>query len=603
MKSKNKKTPPIRLKNFKFTLSELAKLMSKYKVKLLFVVVFAILSTVFKIVGPQILGTATTSLVDGITAKINGTGNIDFKSIHRTLLFLLFLYLGSSVAAYIQGYIMNQVSMDLTYNLRKQISRKINKLPLSYFDSTTTGEILSRITNDVDVLSQTLNQSVTQIITSFLTVVGMTFMMLSISFELSLITICTIPLSLIIVSKLAKKSQKHFLSQQEYLGNVNGYIEEMFSGHTVIKAFNHEETAVSDFKKINDKLYTSSWKSQFLSGVMMPVINFIFNLGYVAICIYGGFLSIYRGFAIGNIQAFIQYVRQFAEPISQLANISPILQQTMAATERIFEFLNEKEELPDPRNSINIHQIRFKGHVEFKNVHFGYSKDKIIINNFSANVKPGQKVAIVGPTGAGKTTIVKLLMRFYEINSGEITIDGYNTKLMRRSDLRSIFGMVLQDTWLYNASILENIRYGNTLASDDQIKKAAEAAQVDHFIRTFPDGYNTILNEENTNISQGEKQLLTIARAILANPKILILDEATSSVDTRTEVLIQKAMKNLMAGRTSFVIAHRLSTIRDADLILVMKNGDIIEQGTHEELMNLKGFYTELYNSQIESQL
>lgn len=603
MKTENKKIPPIRAKNLKFTLSELVKLMSKYKAKLLFVVVFAILSTVFKIIGPQILGTATTSLVEGLTAKINGTGNIDFQNIHHILLFLLFLYLGSSVAAYIQSYLMNKVSMDLTYNLRKQISQKINKLPLSYFDSTTTGEILSRITNDVDVLSQTLNQSVTQIITSFLTVVGMAIMMVSISFELSLITICTIPLSLIIVSKIAKKSQKHFLSQQEYLGTVNGYIEEMFSGHTVIKAFNHEDIAINNFKKINDKLYTSSWKSQFLSGVMMPFINFIFNLGYVAICIYGGFLSIYRGFSIGNIQAFIQYVRQFSEPISQLANISPILQQTIAAAERIFEFLNEKEELPDLKESINISQIKFKGHVEFKNVHFGYSQDKIIINNFSANINPGQKVAIVGPTGAGKTTMVKLLMRFYEINSGEITIDGYSTKLMRRSDLRSIFGMVLQDTWLYNASILENIRYGNIFASDEQVKKAAEAAQVDHFIKTFPNGYNTILNEENTNISQGEKQLLTIARAILANPKILILDEATSSVDTRTEVLIQKAMKNLMAGRTSFVIAHRLSTIKDSDLILVMKNGDIIEQGTHEELMNLKGFYTELYNSQIESQL
>lgn len=603
-KSKKNKTStpqsPLKVKNFKRTAFKLLKHMVKYKVRLFFVLVFAITSTIFSIVGPKILGTATTKLVEGIYYKMSGSGDIDFQAIEFILLILLSLYSFSAISNYVQNYIMNHISMDITYNLRKQISQKINRLPLSYFDTTSNGEILSRITNDVDTLSSTLTQSLTQMITSFLTIVGMLVMMFSINFKMTVISLCIMPISIATMIGIAKKSQKHFIAQQENLGHVNGHVEEMYGGHLIVKAFNHEENSIKSFNKYNDQLYKSAWKSQFLSGLMMPIIRFISNLGYVAVCIYGGYLSVNNGLPIGDIQAFIQYVRRFTQPMLALSNISAILQQTAAAAERVFEFLEESEEKPDPQNTEVIDQKNFKGNVKFENVHFGYSPEKIIIKNFSADIKPGQKVAIVGPTGAGKTTIVKLLMRFYEINSGKITIDGHNTKDLRKNDLRSVFGMVLQDTWLYKASILDNIRYGNLKATDDQIKNAAKAAQVDHFIKTFPEGYNTILNEENTNISQGQKQLLTIARAILANPKILILDEATSSVDTRTEILIQKAMKNLISGRTSFIIAHRLSTIKDSDLILVMQDGNIVEQGTHDYLMSLNKFYADLYNSQFE---
>jgi ATP-binding cassette subfamily B multidrug efflux pump len=508
------------------------------------------------------------------------------------------LYVGSSLFGYIQGWIMSGISMDITYRFRKDIADKINRMPFKYFDSTSQGEVLSRITNDVDTVSQTLNQSLSQIVTSVVTVIGVLIMMLSISWHMTLIALLIIPLSMVIIILVVNQSQKYFLQQQDYLGHVNGHVEEMFGGHVVMKAFNGEAESVGRFKGLNDILYTSAWKSQFLSGLMMPVMTFVGNLGYVGIAIMGGYLATQNAISVGDIQAFIQYVRSFTQPITQIANISNILQQTAAAAERVFEFLAEPEEIPDVANPIEPEKI--EGDVVFQNVQFGYNPEKIIINDFNAQVKPGQKIAIVGPTGAGKTTMVKLLMRFYDVGKGAILVDGHNIKDFRRADLRCMFGMVLQDTWLYNDTIMENIRYGRPGASDEDVIEAAKAAHVDHFVRTLPDGYNLVLNEEATNISQGQKQLLTIARAILIDPSMLILDEATSSVDTRTEVLIQEAMDNLMQKRTSFIIAHRLSTIRNADLILVMNEGDIVEQGVHEELLERGGFYAELYNSQFE---
>ena len=495
---------------------------------------------------------------------------------------------------------MTGISMKISYRLRNDIEHKINKMPLSYFDTVNHGEVLSRVTNDVDTLSQTLNQSVTQIITSIVTVIGIIIMMFTISWQLTLIAMCIVPISLFFISFVVKKSQIHFVHQQDFLGHINGHIEEMYAGHNVVKAFNGEQDSIAKFDRFNEVLYVSSWKSQFLSGLMMPIMNFVSNLGYVAICILGGYLAINNGLPVGDIQAFIQYVRQFTQPLTQISNISNVLQQTMAAAERVFEFLAEDEEVPESSNPLVPNAVEINGSVQFDHVKFGYNPDKIIINDFSADVKPGQKIAIVGPTGAGKTTMVKLLMRFYDVNGGAIKVDGHNIKDFTRNGLRSIFGMVLQETWLYNASIKDNIRYGNLDATDEEIISAAKAAQVHHFVKTLPQGYDMELNEESSNVSLGQKQLLTIARAILADPKILILDEATSSVDTRTEILIQKAMDNLMKDRTSFIIAHRLSTIKDADLILVMKDGDIIEQGKHDELLAKKGFYANLYESQFK---
>ena len=508
------------------------------------------------------------------------------------------LYIISAIFSYAQAYIMSGVSMKITYRFRKDISEKINRMPLKYFDSRTHGEVLSRITNDVDTLSQTLNQSLTQLITSAVTVVGILIMMLSISPTLTLVAVLTLPLSAGLIMFVVKKSQKYFKTQQEYIGHMNGHIEEIYSGHNVVQVFNGEEEAILKFKGLNEELYDSAWKSQFLSGMMMPIMTFVGNIGYVLVCILGGYLAVKKSIEVGDVQAFIQYMRSFNQPIAQLANISNTLQSTAAAAERVFEFLDEEEETLESENPVILDKVI--GNVEFKNVHFGYNEDKIIINNFSSKIKSGQKVAIVGPTGGGKSTIIKLLMRFYDINSGSILIDGHDINDFTRNDLRSMFGMVLQDTWLYNASILDNIKYGNFDATHEQVLEASKAAHCDEFIRALPDGYDLILNEEASNISQGQKQLLTIARTILSNPKILILDEATSSVDTRTEVLIQKAMDHLMSNRTSFVIAHRLSTIRDADVILVLKDGDIIEQGNHETLLKANGFYSGLYNSQFE---
>lgn len=597
--------------DFKGTAVKLLKYLSKYKLSVFFVIIFAILSTIFNIVGPKILGNATTLIYDGIMNKISGSNlGIDFNAIAQILISLLVLYALSAIFSYIQGFLMTTIAMKTTYTLRKEISYKLNKLPLSYFDSVSTGDILSRVTNDVDTLSQSLNQSVTQIITSVSTVIGILIMMLTINWELTLITLLIIPISLSLIMLILKKSQKHFYNQQKYLGFLNGHTEEMYSGHNVIKAFNKEKYAMDIFDKHNEKLYTASWKSQFLSGLIMPIMFFISNLGYVAICIIGGHLVIMQKLAVGDIQAFLQYVRQFTQPLNQIANISNILQQTTAAAERVFDFLGEKEESPDKKDSLKItfednsnntkNQVFIDGSVSFDHVKFGYSKNKIIIKDFSANIKPGQKVAIVGPTGAGKTTIVKLLMRFYDVLDGKICVSGHNIKNYSRNDLRSIFGMVLQDTWLYNASIKDNIKYGNLNATDEEIYNAARAAHVEHFINTLPGGYNMIINEDADNISMGQKQLLTIARAIISKPKILIFDEATSSVDTRTEILIQEAMENLMQDRTSFIIAHRLSTIKNADLILVMNNGDIVEQGTHRDLLDKNGFYANLYNSQFK---
>lgn len=597
--------------DFKGTIIKLVKYFSKYKISLFFVIVFAILSTVFNIVGPKILGNATTLIYEGIMNKISDSSNgIDFGAIAQILIFLIILYALSAIFSYIQGFLMTNIAMKTTYTLRKEISYKLNKLPLSYFDNVSTGDILSRVTNDVDTLNQSLNQSVTQIITSISTVVGILIMMLTINLELTLIALLIIPISLSLIMFILKKSQRYFYSQQKYLGLLNGHVEEMYSGHIVIKAFNKEKYAMDIFDNHNEKLYHSSWKSQFLSGLIMPIMFFISNLGYVAICIIGGHLVIMQKIAVGDIQAFLQYVRQFTQPLNQIANISNILQQTTAAAERVFDFLDEKEETPDKTSSLKItfennsnnvqNQVFIDGSVSFDHIKFGYSKNKIIIKDFSANIKPGQKVAIVGPTGAGKTTIVKLLMRFYDVFEGKICLSGHNIKDFSRNDLRSIFGMVLQETWLYNASIKDNIKYGNLQATDEEIHNAAKSAHVEHFINTLPGGYNMIINESADNISAGQKQLLTIARAIISNPKILIFDEATSSVDTRTEILIQKAMENLMHGKTSFIIAHRLSTIKNADLILVMNNGDIVEQGTHKDLLGKNGFYANLYSSQFK---
>lgn len=590
--------PGEKAKNFKATMSKLLQYMSEYKASVLIVMIFAAFSSVFSILGPKILGKATTKLFEGLIAYMSGAPLLtDFDYIGKCVAGLVVLYVVSGVFSYVQGYIMSGVSMKITYRFRKDISEKINRLPLRYYDSRTHGEVLSRITNDVDTVSQTLNQSLTQIITSIATVIGVLVMMLTISGLMTFVSFLILPLSGFLIMVVVKQSQTYFRTQQEYLGHINGHIEEIYSGHNVVQVFNGEEEAISKFKKLNESLYDSAWKSQFLSGMMMPIMTFVGNIGYVVVCILGGYLAVKKAIDIGDVQAFIQYVRSFNQPIAQLANISNTLQSTAAAAERVFEFLDEAEEVSEAENPVKLEKV--KGEVQFDHVKFGYTDDKIIINDFSSKISAGQRIAIVGPTGAGKSTIVKLLMRFYDINSGEILIDGYPIRSYTRSDLRSMFGMVLQDTWLYNGTIMENIRYGSFEASDEQAINAAKAAHCDDFIRALPDGYHMVLNEEASNISQGQKQLLTIARTILSDPKILILDEATSSVDTRTEVLIQRAMDNLMQNRTSFVIAHRLSTIRNADLILVMKDGDIIEQGNHEALMEKQGFYAGLYQSQF----
>ena len=589
-------------KDFKGTMKKLISYLSPYKLAILLVIVFAIGSSVFNIVGPKILGNATTKIFEGLVSKVsNSGGGIDFDAIFRTLTILASLYIISSIFSFVQTFITSDISQKVSYNLRKSISEKINKLPLNYYDRKTNGEVLSRVTNDIDAISQNLNQILSQMITSATTLIGVLIMMLSISVTMTLVSLIVIPLSLVMIMLVVRKSQKHFRAQQEYLGHTNGHIEEMYSGHNIMKAFNGEEKAIEEFDKLSDTLYNSAWKSQFLSGMMMPIMTFIGNLGYVIVAIMGGFLAIRNKIQVGDILAFIQYVRSFMQPIAQTAQIANVMQQTAAAAERVFEFLEEEEVVEDVKNPISTEGI--EGAVEFDHVRFGYNEDKIIINDFSINIKPGQKVAIVGPTGAGKTTIVKLLMRFYELNGGKILIDGHDYRDFTRNDLRKIFGMVLQDTWLFNGSIMENIRYGRLDASDEQVIEAAKLAHAHHFIKTLADGYNMEINEEADNISQGQKQLLTIARAILSDPKILILDEATRSVDTRTEVLIQQAMENLMEGRTSFIIAHRLSTIKNADVILVMKDGDIVEQGNHEELLKSKGFYSELYNSQFEEEV
>lgn len=587
-------------RNFKSTMKKLLSYLSPYTIPMIVVLVFAIASTVFTIIGPKVLGRATTKLFEGIVAQISGSGTgIDFDYIGNIIMIMVALYLASALFSYIQGWIMTDISMKITYQFRKDIASKINRMPLRYFDGTNHGEVLSRVTNDVDTVSQTLNQSLTQIITSATTILGVVVMMISISLTMTLVALFILPVSALFISIVVKQSQRYFKEQQEYLGHVNGHIEEMFGGHVVMKAYNGEQKSIEKFNHFNSTLFSSAWKSQFLSGMMMPIMNFIGNLGYVGIAILGGYLAFRNFITVGDIQAFIQYVRSFTHPIAQVANISNVLQQTAAAAERVFEFLAEEEEVEEKSNPAQLKSVQ--GHVEFRNVHFGYDSDKCIINDFSVEIKPGQKVAIVGPTGAGKTTMVKLLMRFYDVNSGAILVDGIDIRDLKRESLRDQFGMVLQDAWLYNASILENIRYGQLDASDEDVVAAAKTANVDHFIRTLPEGYQMVLDEETSNISQGQKQLLTIARAILSNPRMLILDEATSSVDTRTEILIQKAMDNLMKDRTSFIIAHRLSTIRNADLILVMDNGDIVEQGRHEDLLAKKGFYAEIYNSQFDA--
>lgn len=586
-------------KDFKGSLKKLVKYMSVYKVQMLFVAVFAVCGTVFNIVGPKILGKATTEIFNGLVSKVSGGSGMDFGKIGQILLITLGLYVVSALCSFIQGMIMTGISQKTTYRLRKDITEKVNRMPMDYFDTKPVGEVLSRVTNDVDTLGQSLNQSATQLITSVTTLIGVLVMMLSISPLMTVVALLILPISVGLISFVMKHSQKYFSGQQEYLGNVNGQVEEVYSGHNVIKAFNKEDDVIREFDRTNDKLYESAWKSQFFSGMMMPVMQFVGNLGYVGVAILGGFLAIKRTIEVGDIQSFIQYVRNFTQPIQQVAQVTNMLQLAAASSERVFEFLEEKEEDQTVEHPVSVEGLH--GNVQFENVHFGYNPEKIIINDFSANVKEGQKIAIVGPTGAGKTTMIKLLMRFYDVNSGSIKIDGHDVRDFNRSELREMFGMVLQDTWLFHGTIMDNIRYGKLDATEEEVIQAAKAAHVHRFVQTLPGGYQMEINEEATNISQGQKQLLTIARAILADPKILILDEATSSVDTRTEVRIQKAMDNLMKGRTSFVIAHRLSTIRDADLILVMKDGDIIEQGTHTQLLAQNGFYAELYNSQFES--
>ncbi len=586
-------------KDFKGSLKKLVKYMSVYKVQMLFVAVFAVCGTVFNIVGPKILGKATTEIFNGLVSKVSGGSGMDFGKIGQILLITLGLYVVSALCSFIQGMIMTGISQKTTYRLRKDITEKVNRMPMDYFDTKPVGEVLSRVTNDVDTLGQSLNQSATQLITSVTTLIGVLVMMFSISPLMTVVALLILPISVGLISFVMKHSQKYFSGQQEYLGNVNGQVEEVYSGHNVIKAFNKEDDVIREFDRTNDKLYESAWKSQFFSGMMMPVMQFVGNLGYVGVAILGGFLAIKKTIEVGDIQSFIQYVRNFTQPIQQVAQVTNMLQLAAASSERVFEFLEEKEEDQTVEHPVSVEGLH--GNVQFENVHFGYNPEKIIINDFSANVKEGQKIAIVGPTGAGKTTMIKLLMRFYDVNSGSIKIDGHDVRDFNRSELREMFGMVLQDTWLFHGTIMDNIRYGKLDATEEEVIQAAKAAHVHRFVQTLPGGYQMEINEEATNISQGQKQLLTIARAILADPKILILDEATSSVDTRTEVRIQKAMDNLMKGRTSFVIAHRLSTIRDADLILVMKDGDIIEQGTHTQLLAKNGFYAELYNSQFES--
>ncbi len=585
-------------KDFKGTMSTLISYLAKYKISILVVFLFAIGSVTFSVIGPKVLGKATTEIFNGLIGKVSGESEgIDFEAIKNILITLIILYIVSAVFSFIQGYIMSGISQKVAYNLRDELIKKINKLPMKYFDKKTHGEVLSRFTNDIDTLAMSLNQSLTQIITSITTVIGVLIMMLSISLVMTLSALLVIPLSIILVSLIVKKSQKYFKGQQEHLGRVNGQVEELYGGHTIVKAFNGEEESIKEFNKINDDLYESSWRALFLTSTMQPLMMFVGNLSYVVVSILGGYLTIKNKIEVGDIQSFIQYVRSFNQPIAQMAQISNQLQSTAAAAERIFEFLNEEEEDIVVENPVNIEGL--EGKIDFEHVNFGYDENKIIIKDFNAHVKPGQKIALVGPTGAGKTTMIKLLMRFYDVNSGSILIDDNNIKDFNRSELRELFGMVLQDTWLFSGSIKENIRYGRLDASDEDVIKAAKAAHADHFIQTLHDGYDMLLNEESSNISQGQKQLLTIARAILADPKILILDEATSSVDTRTEILIQKAMDNLMEGRTSFIIAHRLSTIKNADLILVINEGDIVEQGNHEELLQRDGFYANLYNSQF----
>lgn len=588
-------------KNFKKTTMKLVKdYLAKYKIAIFIVIVFAIGSTIFNIVGPKILGNATTEVFNGLIGKLSGGTGIDFGKIANILFTLLGFYIISAIFSLIQGFTMTSVAQKLTYKLRNDVAKKLNKLPMKYFDKRTNGEVLAIITNDIDTLSQNLNQSITEIITSVCTIIGIIIMMLSISVSMTIVSFIILPISIFVVKIIVGKSQKYFKKQQEYLGHVNGQVEEIYGGHTIVKAFNGEEAAIENFTKANKELYTSGWKSQFLSGLMHPLMNFIGNVGYVAVSVMGGYLAIQGRITVGNIQSFIQYNKRFTQPIAQVAQVSSMLQAMVAAAERVFEFLEEPEEIKEADN--NIDTAKLQGNVEFKNVQFGYDEDKIIINDFSAKVKEGQKIAIVGPTGAGKTTMVKLLMRFYDVNNGEILIDGHNIKDFKRGDLRKMFGMVLQDTWLFGGSVKDNIKYGKPEANEAEVIGAAKAAHVHHFIKTLPNGYNSILNEESSNVSAGQKQLLTIARVILADPKILILDEATSSIDTRTELQIQSAMDNLMKGRTSFIIAHRLSTIKNADLILVMNHGDIVEQGTHEELLAKNGFYADLYNSQFDEE-
>lgn len=587
-------------KNFKGTLRKLFKYLRPYYVKISIVVIFAAGSTIFAIVGPKILAKATDKLAEGIMAKVSNVGGIDFTYIGRIILILVGLYLISALFSYIQGWIISGVSQRIAYDLRKSLSEKMSRLPLSYFDKHTSGDILSRVTNDIDTIAQSLNQSMSQVITSAVTVIGILIMMLTINVPMTIMALCVLPISIILIGIIMKNSQKYFQAQQRNLGDVNGHIEEMYGGHQVVKAFNGEEASVKEFSEYNTNLYNSAWKSQFFSGLMQPLTNFVGNIGYVGVCLLGGFLAGGGNITIGDIQAFIQYVRQFNQPIGQLAQTMNMLQSTTAAAERVFEFL-EEEELEEETPKITAEEFeKVQGSVTFADVNFGYNPEQTIIHDFSMHVHAGQTVAIVGPTGAGKTTIVKLLMRFYELNSGSIMIDGKDIRDFSRSDLRSLFGMVLQDTWLFNGTIEENLKYSNLDATDEQVKSACKMAYVDHFVKTLEDGYNTILDEETSNISQGQKQLLTIARAFLKDPKILILDEATSSVDTRTEVLIQKGMEKLMEGRTSFVIAHRLSTIRDADTIIVMKDGDIVELGNHDSLLAKDGFYASLYRSQFE---
>ena len=590
---------PPKVKDFRNTTKKLINgYLAKYKIALIIVFIFAIGSTIFTIVGPKILGNATTEIYTGLVSKLSGGNGINFAKIGQIAITLLSLYIISAMFSFIQGFTMTNISQKLTYQLRNELTQKINKLPMKYFDTKTNGEVLSIITNDIDTLSMNLNQSITQIITSICTIIGILVMMFSISWQMTLISLIILPVAGILVKNIVGKSQKYFQKQQEYLGHVNGQVEEVYGGLNIVKAFNGEEKVTKEFEKANQQLYHSGWKSQFLSGLMFPIMNFIANLGYVGVAVAGGYLAINGTITVGNIQSFIQYNKQFTQPINQIAQISAMLQAMIASAERVFEFLEQPEEIETKKGNIDL--VKLKGKVEFNHVKFGYDPETPIINDFNAKIQEGQKIAIVGPTGAGKTTIVKLLMRFYDVASGEIKMDGHNIKDFERGELRKMFGMVLQDTWLFGGTVKDNIKYGKEEATDDEVIEATKAAHVHHFIKTLPKGYQSVINEESTNISAGQKQLLTIARVILANPKILILDEATSSIDTRTEIQIQSAMDNLMKGRTSFIIAHRLSTIKNADLILVMNHGDIVEQGTHENLLKQGGFYAELYNSQFE---